>query len=165
MKSEPVSTSPRERYLFLGSGLVLAVALVVGMAREQQWGTRWLPLHLISTNATGLRPGQEVRISGIPVGTVQTLELQANGQVKVRLRVQDRHALGRGLVEQLADAVLQQCDLDHVVALAQTDAAHEVPDRGRRHAAPAQARQGRHARIAPPLDVAVADHLRQAPFG
>jgi phospholipid/cholesterol/gamma-HCH transport system substrate-binding protein len=92
MKSEPVSTSPRERYLFLGSGLVLAVALVVGMAREQQWGTRWLPLHLISSNATGLRPGQEVRISGIPVGTVQTLELQANGQVKVRLRVQERHA-------------------------------------------------------------------------
>lgn len=75
MSSEPVSKSPRERYLFLGSGLVLAVALVVGMAREQQWGTRWLPLHLTSRNAVGLRPGQEVRISGIPVGTVQTLEL------------------------------------------------------------------------------------------
>lgn len=92
MSSEPVSKSPRERYLFLGSGLVLAVALVVGMAREQQWGTRWLPLQLISSNATGLRPGQEVRISGIPVGTVQTLELQPNAQVKVRLRVQERHA-------------------------------------------------------------------------
>lgn len=84
--------SLRERYVFLGSGLVLAVALVVGMAREQQWGTRWVLLHLVSSNAEGLRSGQDVRISGIPVGKVQALQLEPNAKVKVTLRVQEQHA-------------------------------------------------------------------------
>ncbi len=84
--------SARERYVFVGSGLFLAGALLLGMAREQQWGTRWVQLYLMSSNAEGLRSGQDVRISGIPVGKVQTLQLQPNAQVKVTLRVQEQHA-------------------------------------------------------------------------
>ena len=116
MTIEPAGNTPRERFVFLGSGLVLAAALLVGMAREQQWGTRWLPLQLISSNAIGLRPGQEVRISGIPVGTVQSLQLQPNAQVKVSLRVQERHA---DLIGPKSVASLGQDGLvgDHFVAI------------------------------------------------
>jgi phospholipid/cholesterol/gamma-HCH transport system substrate-binding protein len=92
MSSDIPTNSPRERFVFLGSCLVLAAALLVGMAREQQWGTRWVPLHLLSPNADGLRSGQEVRISGIAVGKVQALQLQQDAQVKVTLEVQEQHA-------------------------------------------------------------------------
>lgn len=92
MTSEIANNSPRERFIFLGSGLVLAAALLVGLAREQHWGTRWVNLYLTSSNAEGLRPGQDVRLSGIPIGKVQVLQLQPNAQVKVTLRVEEQHA-------------------------------------------------------------------------
>lgn len=84
--------SPRERFLFLGSGLVLAIALVVAMAREQGWGTPSVELRLRTSTAEGLRPGQEVRISGLPVGQVRALQLRPDALVDVELRVQERYA-------------------------------------------------------------------------
>lgn len=92
MNSSHSSGSPRERFLFLGSGLVLAIALVVAMAREQGWGTRSVELRLRSTSADGLRAGQEVRISGLPVGQVRALQLRPDALVDVQLRVQERYA-------------------------------------------------------------------------
>lgn len=103
MSSDIPPNSPRESFVFLGSGLLLAAALLGGMAREQQWGTRWVPLHLLSPNAEGLRSGQEVRISGIGVGRVQALQLQPDAQVKVTLQIQEQHAdlIGPGSVASL----------------------------------------------------------------
>lgn len=92
MTSALPSNSPRERFFFLGAGLLLAAALVVGLAREQQWGARFITLHLLSRNAEGLRSGQDVRLSGLPVGKVRALQLQPDAQVKVSLAVQERYA-------------------------------------------------------------------------
>ena len=92
MTAAPESNSRRERFVFLGAGLALAGALMVGFAREQQWGARVVDMHLLSTNAEGLRSGQEIRISGIPVGKVKALQLQPNAVVKVSLAVQERYA-------------------------------------------------------------------------
>lgn len=92
MTAAPESNSRRERFVFLGAGLALAGALVVGLAREQQWGARFVDMHLLSTNAEGLRSGQEIRISGIPVGKVKALQLQPDAVVKVSLAVQERYA-------------------------------------------------------------------------
>jgi len=92
MTSDPSTGSPRERFLFLGSGLVVVIALVVASAREQGWGTRQVELRLRSTSADGLRAGQEVRISGLPVGQVRTLQLRPDARVDVLLTVQERHA-------------------------------------------------------------------------
>ena len=86
------SNSQRERFVFLGAGLALAGALVIGLAREQQWGSHFVGMHLLSPNAEGLRSGQEVRISGIPVGKVTSLKLLPNAVVKVSLEVQDHYA-------------------------------------------------------------------------
>jgi phospholipid/cholesterol/gamma-HCH transport system substrate-binding protein len=116
MNSNPSSGSPRERFLFLGSGLVVAVALVAAMAREQGWGTRYVELSLRSTSAEGLRAGQEVRISGLPVGQVRALQLRPDAQVDVRLRVQERYA---SLIGPKSGASLGQEGLvgDHFVVI------------------------------------------------
>lgn len=92
MTAASESNSSRERFVFLDAGLALAGALVAGLAREQQWGTRFVDMHLLSANAEGLRSGQEIRVSGIPVGKVKALQLQPNAVVKVSLAVQERYA-------------------------------------------------------------------------
>lgn len=85
-------TPSRERWLFLGSALVLLTALLVALGREQHWGEAMVPLRLTTPNSGGLRPGQEVRISGMPVGQITSLELQNDASVAVHLQVTRRHA-------------------------------------------------------------------------
>jgi ABC-type transporter Mla subunit MlaD len=81
-----------ERWLFLGSGLLLITAVLLGLAREQHWGQSMVQLRLTSRNAGSLRAGQEVRISGLPVGQVRHLQLQRDASVAVQLEVMQRYA-------------------------------------------------------------------------
>ena len=76
-------------------------------------------------------------------------------------RPQHRHAPQRGLVERLAHRELEHADIDHAVGLGDADALDEIADRCRRHAAPAQAGQRRHARIVPAVDMAAAHQFGQ----
>ena len=80
-------------------------------------------------------------------------------------RPQHRHAALRRTVQDLAHAVLEQGDIDQIVALRDADAPRELANRGRRHAAPAQPGERRHARIVPPAHVALLDQLDQAALG
>jgi ABC-type transporter Mla subunit MlaD len=82
----------KERWLFLGSGLVLVSALLFALAREHHWGEPMVSLQLTSRHAGGLRLGQEVRISGLPVGQVTSLQLEPDARVRVRLKVAQRYA-------------------------------------------------------------------------
>ncbi len=59
----------------------------------------------------------------------------------------------------LAHRVLEHRDIDDAVGARDADAAHELADRGRRHAAPAQAGERRHARVVPAVDMALAHQL------
>lgn len=86
------STQLKERWLFLGSGLVLVIGLLIALAREHHWGEPMVTLQLTSPNAGGLRAGQDVRISGMPVGQVTALKLQPDARVMVRLKVSKRYA-------------------------------------------------------------------------
>lgn len=79
-------------WLFLGSGLLLIGAVLLGLSQEQGWGERTLGVHLITRNAAGLRAGQEVRIAGLPVGKVKALALQSDASVTVELQVAQRYA-------------------------------------------------------------------------
>lgn len=91
--SAPAEPTPaRERWLFLGSSLVLVGAMLFALAREQHWGQPMVRLQLSSRHAGGLRAGQEVRISGMPVGTVTDLRLQPDARVAVQLQVERRYA-------------------------------------------------------------------------
>jgi len=77
--------------LFLLSGGLLALALLVGLARDQHWGEPTFPVLLNTDRAEGLRPGMAVRISGLPVGTLRELILQDNARVALRLEIAERH--------------------------------------------------------------------------
>ncbi|MFM8260203.1 MAG: MlaD family protein [Vulcanococcus sp.] len=92
MTSPQPDDARREPWIFLGSCLLLSVVVVIGLAREQRWGQPFTVFRLISRDATGLRAGQEVRISGIPVGSLQTLQLQRDARVAVQVRVAQRYA-------------------------------------------------------------------------
>jgi ABC-type transporter Mla subunit MlaD len=83
---------PQDQWVFLGATGFLFVALVMGLAREQHWGERFREVQLIAPTAAGLRTGIDVRISGLPVGQVQSLELQPDASVAVRLQVASRYA-------------------------------------------------------------------------
>ena len=79
-------------WLFLGSGLLLIGAMLLGLSQEQRWGERTLGVQLNTRNAAGLRAGQEVRISGLPVGKVKALALQPDASVRVELQVAERYS-------------------------------------------------------------------------
>jgi ABC-type transporter Mla subunit MlaD len=92
MTSDHSNDGRRDRWIFLGSGLLVITAVLVGLAREQHWGQPMVHLRLSGPTASGLKAGQEVRISGLPVGQVQSLELQPDASVAVRLQVASRYA-------------------------------------------------------------------------
>ena len=85
-------TRSHERLLFLGSGVLLLGALIIGLAREQRWGQRFLNLRLVAANANGIRPGQAVQISGMQVGQVRSLEMLPNAKVQVKFQIDERFA-------------------------------------------------------------------------
>ena len=90
--NHPEPTHPRERLLFLGSGVLLLLMVVVGLAREQRWGTRFVNVYLLASDISGLQSGEEVRISGFPVGQVGGLALKPDGRVRVQLRIEQSKA-------------------------------------------------------------------------
>lgn len=92
MSSPEQNSVQRDRWLFVGSGMLLISAVLVGLAREQHWGQPMLGFRLVSQDATGLRSGQEVRISGMPVGRVGRLQLQPNAEVTIEVQVEQRYA-------------------------------------------------------------------------
>jgi len=77
--------------LFLLTGVLLAVGSLLALARESHWGQPRFAVLLRTFNADGLRPGMEVRLSGMPVGRVEQLSLQPDASVLVRLAVEQRH--------------------------------------------------------------------------
>ena len=81
----------RDGGLFLGSGLLLLGVLLLGVSREQHWGERSFVVNLRTPRAEGLKPGMEVRLSGLPVGRVTEMSLQDDASVAIRLRIDERY--------------------------------------------------------------------------
>jgi phospholipid/cholesterol/gamma-HCH transport system substrate-binding protein len=85
-------TPPRpDPALFLISGSLLLVALLVGLAREQHWGEPHFQVQLRAASADGLRPGMQVRLLGLPVGRLNSLAMQPDATVAVTLQIQERY--------------------------------------------------------------------------
>jgi len=81
----------RDSGLFLGSGLLLLIVLLIGVGREQHWGERSFRVHLRTPTAQGLKPGMVVKLSGLPVGRVTDLSLQEDATVAIELRIDERY--------------------------------------------------------------------------
>ena len=107
MSCSDQSTS-RDRVMFLGSGVALFLAMVLGLAREQGWGTRFTTYHLLLDDFSGLSSGQEIRLSGLPIGQVGSLTLQNDASVRVELNIDQRKA---ALVGERSRASLGQVGL------------------------------------------------------
>lgn len=121
------SEANRPTALFLLTGVLLAIALLVGLAREQNWGQSLFGLQIRTTDADGLRPGMEVRIAGLPVGKVVALSLGADARVAIELQIQERY---RHLVGPRSRAYQGQDGFvgDHYVAIT-PDTAKDLPVR------------------------------------
>lgn len=87
----PEPSEPKERWLFLLSGGLLLLALVVAIGRERRWGEPHFMVAVVAPRADGLQKGMEVRLSGLPVGRVESLELQRDARVAVTLQINDRY--------------------------------------------------------------------------
>src|SRR6478735_3207233 len=83
-------TSPsvmRNRWVRIALAAVLVVTLAIGLYLA--WPTRvGDKLTAYFTSAVGLYPGDEVRIVGVPVGKIDSIEPRA-GDVKITMTVQD----------------------------------------------------------------------------
>ncbi|MFM7732390.1 MAG: MCE family protein, partial [Cyanobium sp.] len=82
---------PREHWLFLISGGLLLLALLGAIGRERHWGEAQFPVHLLTSTADGLREGMEVRLSGIPIGRVESLQLRDDARVMATLQIHGRY--------------------------------------------------------------------------
>ncbi|MEB3242956.1 MAG: MlaD family protein, partial [Cyanobacteriota bacterium] len=82
---------PRDRWLFLLSGGLLVVALLLAIGRERRWGEPLVTLQLAAPRADGLQEGMEVRLSGMPIGRLEALSLQNDARVAGTLRVNARY--------------------------------------------------------------------------
>ena len=78
----------RDRLLFLGSGLLLVIAVLMGFAKAQRWGTRYIDVYIHSSDVNGLTNGEDIRIAGIVAGQVGTMRLNDQGEVKVTLKIE-----------------------------------------------------------------------------
>ena len=78
----------RDRLLFLGSGLFLVIFVLVGFAKAQRWGTRYVDVYIQSSDVNGLNHGEDIRIAGIVAGQVGTMHLNDQGEVKVKLKIE-----------------------------------------------------------------------------
>lgn len=82
----------RDRLIFLGSGLLLLIVVLLGFAKAQRWGTAFVTVKITALDVSGLNRGEDIRIAGIPVGKVGGLHLNDQGQVDVQLQIETRKA-------------------------------------------------------------------------
>ena len=82
----------RERFLFLGSGLLLLTVVLLGFAKAQRWGTSFVDVYIKARDVNGITSGEDIRIAGLPVGQVGDLRLNKQGKVHVQLSIETEKA-------------------------------------------------------------------------
>jgi phospholipid/cholesterol/gamma-HCH transport system substrate-binding protein len=87
----PEAPDSRSRWLFLISGGLLLLALLVAIGRERRWGEAHFQVDVVAPRADGLQEGMEVRLSGMPIGRVESLSLRNDAQVAATLQINERY--------------------------------------------------------------------------
>lgn len=106
-------------FVVAGSMLLLTAAYLIGS--EQQLFSRTFELSTVFQNVAGLQEGNNVRFSGINVGTVKEIVMETDTSIRVRMRI---------------DADLQQHIKKNAIAVVGTDGLvgsmliNILPDRG-----------------------------------
>lgn len=82
------STKHRHRVLlFLLGSAGLLLLLIGGLAHEQGWFTSTIELRFQAESANELRPGMQVRLSGLPIGKVSAVQLDDTARVQVSMQI------------------------------------------------------------------------------
>ncbi|NQD35469.1 MCE family protein [Permianibacter sp. IMCC34836] len=84
------SATGKHRYrvaLFLFGSAGLLLLLLGGLAHEQGWFTPTIDLRFQADSANELRPGMQVRLSGVPIGKVSDVQLDDTARVQVSLQI------------------------------------------------------------------------------
>jgi phospholipid/cholesterol/gamma-HCH transport system substrate-binding protein len=87
----PIGTELRVG-IFVFSALLIATALIFLVGSETNMFASRSSYHAIFDSVGGLRPGSPVRIGGVAVGTVENVELQDNGKIRVAFNVRESAA-------------------------------------------------------------------------
>lgn len=126
----------RQIVAFLLLAVLLAVALVAGVAYQQGAFSKSAEIYFIAEDVTGLAPGTTVRMSGFRIGKIASMHLQRDLTVKVTLVIEEEpfshlrtDARANVIREQLKPAAI---DLRAGVATAQLPAADPRVAFGRR---------------------------------
>ncbi len=126
----------RQIVAFLLLAMLLAAALVVGVAYQQGAFSKTAQVYFIAEDVTGLAPGTTVRMSGFRIGKIASLQMQRDLTVKVTLVIEEEpfthlrsDARANVIREQLKPAAI---DLRAGVATAQLSAADPRVGFGRR---------------------------------
>lgn len=77
----------RRTGLFVALALLIVGAVIVGVLVRQGTFTKTTPLSFLANSAQGIAKGMAVQLSGFKIGTVDSLGLQSDGAVKVKLVV------------------------------------------------------------------------------
>jgi phospholipid/cholesterol/gamma-HCH transport system substrate-binding protein len=90
MSDEPLSVRSRTIFGLVGMAVIAAAATLVALGSTQDHGGSTYFDASFGRAGQGLDPGKsDVKIRGITVGTVDTLALERDGRVKVRLRLDE----------------------------------------------------------------------------
>lgn len=92
----PFDTSPalsrRLLWAVLLGGIALAVALAAAIAWRNGAFERMTRVYVLAESGASLAPGTHVRMSGVRIGEVHAIALQADQKVRIDLRIQAAHA-------------------------------------------------------------------------
>lgn len=93
----------RRAWWFIVGGLLLAGAMVGGLAARQGWLTPTIPLYFVAHSAADMNKGMPVKVFGFRIGRVGEIVLQPDASVKVRMDVEEgyRRFITRDAVAQL----------------------------------------------------------------
>lgn len=77
--------------LFVGLGLLLAAALLLGLAVRQGYFAPKTPVYFVAQSGSDLRPGMAVKLSGFKIGEVHSVELNQFARVDVEMQIEDKY--------------------------------------------------------------------------
>jgi phospholipid/cholesterol/gamma-HCH transport system substrate-binding protein len=88
MSDEPLSARTRALFGLLGSGVIAGAAVLVAMGSTESHPGSTYYTASFGRAGQGLDPGRsDVKLRGVTVGTVDEVDLESSGRVRVRIRV------------------------------------------------------------------------------
>ncbi len=77
--------------MFVVASLIALLIMVLVVARQEGLFVDYVQYRAVFRNVSGLRPGSEVRLAGVQVGTVKETTVGADGRITVTFEVQEKH--------------------------------------------------------------------------